>query len=64
MSGRDRNCMFHLGFFAQQPKQWPHLRGQISFHVRGPKAGEERGGQRGQIATQQQQNTTSVDISI
>lgn len=44
MSGRDRNCMFHLGFFAQQPKQWPHLRGQISFHVRGPKAGEEREG--------------------
>lgn len=63
MSGRDPNCMFHLGFFAQQPKQWLHLRGQISFHVRGLKAGEE-GGQRGQIATQQQQNTTSVDISI
>lgn len=44
MSGRDRNCMFHLGFFAQQPKQWLHLRGQISFHVRGPKAGWVRWG--------------------
>lgn len=63
---RDFDCMFHLGFRSAAKTIAP-LESQISFHVRGPKArGGTRGGgrQRGQIATERWQNTTSVDISI
>lgn len=40
---RDCDCMFHLGFRSAAKTIAP-LEGQISFHVRGPKA---RGGHRG-----------------
>ena len=51
--------------FAQKAKTIDPLESQVCFHVRGPKARGGTGGkQRGQIATERWQNTTSVDISI
>lgn len=52
--------MFHLGF-GSGAKTIAALEGQMSFHVRGPRASEGAGGrQRGQMAVQKQQKATLV----